>query len=405
MRKLRFLILLLILSLVSLACSLSGKLTPTEETFPTADLPVTSEPPAEPKDPTIQPTDVTQVPTDEPTPLPVSNNGQIVYTDQGNLWRYIVDSGELQQVTTDGLASSYDLKYDAPLISPDGNLLAYRKNNASYIYDFNSTLSSSFTDGRNLLQWTGSGQEYIFYRGDLICPAVENLEDQVLLNFDLYWADFRSPSTESFIANIAGGLKFPQVVSPDEQYASVMSCGCYSECGASELYYLPTNTVILNPEGLSMGHLAFSPDSRFLLTAERQMFGYYPSPLYIANADLSGITPLFTKADTAPLYFAWSPDQQWIGMTLITIGSDGMSILESQVILLTPDGASQTVLPASNASFVDWSPDGSKVLYKVEGAGTYTLHIYDLASRSETALPMSVISSYFFQADWGHHLP
>ena len=384
---------LLILLAVGMACSITGTVTPTE----------TEAPISEPTEKVVEPT--AAVPTaEEPTAevtAEVPNRGQIVYSYQGNLWRYIVDTGAITQITMDGVADSYEMSYGYPLISPDGSLLAFDRGTSSFIHDFASTSMFSFADGRKILQWVGDAREYVFYRGNLTCPAVENLEDQVLLNFDLVRVNFDTPSTEIFIRNIAGGLKFPQNVSENGQWAGVMYCGCYSECGSNNLLNLTTGVAYNPPMTLYAGELAFSPDSLFIVTAQQQVYGYYQSPLYIANVDYTGMTSIFSEPNSAPLWYRWSPDGQWIAMTLIYFDSDGMTITDSRVVLLKPNGSSVTIVDGPTASFVDWSPDGTQVLYSKAAGGSSTLHIYDLASGVKTTLPMTVNGSMYLEADWG----
>ena len=384
---------LLILLVVGMACSITGTATPTE----------TEAPISEPTEKVVEPT-TAEEPTEEPTAevtAEVPNRGQIVYTHSGNLWRYIVDTGAITQITMDGVADSYEMSYRHPLISPDGNLLAFDRGTSSFIHDFASTSMFSFADGRRILQWVGNAREYVFYRGNLTCPAVENLEDQVLLNFDLVRVNFDTPSTEIFIRNIAGGLKFPQNVSENGQWAGVMYCGCYSECGSNNLLNLTTGVAYNPPMTLYAGELAFSPDSLFIVTAQQQVYGYYQSPLYIANVDYTGMTSIFSEPNSAPLWYRWSPDGQWIAMTLIYFDSDGMTITDSRVVLLKPNGSSVTIVDGPTASFVDWSPDGTQVLYSITPGESSTLHIYDMASGVKTTLPMTVSGSMYLEADWG----
>jgi Tol biopolymer transport system component len=299
------------------------------------------------------------------------------------------------------VGGSYEMSYGHPLIAPDGSLLAFDKNNLSYIQDYTSSAISGFPDGRRILQWVGNAREYIFYRGNLTCPAIENLDDQVLLNFDLVRVNFDTPTSEIFLANVGGGLKFPQGVSENGQWASVMYCACYSECGANNLLNLTTGVTVSPPMSFSAGDFAFSPDSLFFVTATRQMFGYYQSPLYIANADYSGMTSIFSEPNSAPLWYRWSPGGQWIAMTLIYFDSDGMTITDSRVVLLRPDGSNVTIVDGTTANFIDWSPDGTQVLYSLTTGESSTLHIYDLASGVKTALPMMVSGSMYLEADWG----
>lgn len=388
-------LLLILLLAVSLACSVSGTATPTEEEPHNVETTV-----APTEEPVVETTVAPEEPTEEPT-VEMPNRGQIIYAHNGNLWRYIVDTGAITQITMDGVADSYEMSYGSPLVSPDGSLLAFDRGTSSFIHDFASTSMFSFVDGRRILQWVGDARDYIFYRGNLTCPAVKDLDDQVLLNFDLVRVNFDTPSSEIFIKNIGGGLKFPQSVSENGQWAGVTFCGCYSECGAANLVNLVSGVTVSPPMSFYAGDFAFSPDSLFFVTATQQMFGYYQSPLYIANSDYSGMTAIFSEPNSAPLWYRWSPDGQWIAMTLVYFDSDGMTLTDSRVVLLKPNGSNVTIVDGPDASFVDWSPDGTQVLYSIASGSTSTLKIYDLASGVKSTLPMTVSGSMYLEADWG----
>jgi Tol biopolymer transport system component len=88
-------------------------------------------------------------------------------------------------------------------------------------------------------------------------------------------------------------------------------------------------------------------------------------------------------------------------MTLIYFDSDGMTITDSRVVLLKPNGSNVTIVDGPNANFVAWSPDGTQVLYSITAGESSTLHIYDLASGVKTSLPMMVSGSMYLEADWG----
>ncbi len=389
-----FYLVLIILLVASLACSLTGSSNPTESTpigIPVeTDIPPTEAPVA---------TEETVVVTEEPV---TTNSGQVVYTYQGNILRYIVDSGAVSQVTTDAIADNYEQMYHAPQISADGSLLAYSKFNQSYIYDFASSTTQLLSADKTFLHWVGDAREYIFYRGDLTCPPVDELETQNLLYFELVKTNHDNSAMQTVLANIGGGLKFPQSVSENLQWAGASSCGCYSECGAIGLYSLASGNMIAPPIDLYAGDLIFSPDSLFLLTAQQQMYGYYESPLYIANVDYSGLTPIFSEPNAAPVDYLWSPlNGEWIAMTLYYFDADGMTLTNTRVILVRPDGSDMRVVEDSFGQLLDWSPDGTQLLYYSSANPEHNLYIYDLGSGIKTILPVDLDENGYFRADWG----
>ncbi len=146
-------LIVIILMAASLACSLTGSATPTDSTQ--ISIPVETDAPEQP---------TTEIPvvveeTDEPKTI---TRGQIVYTYQGNVWQYVVDSGEISQITTDGIAGNYEQSYQAPLVSPDGSLLAFYKYNQPYIFNFENGTTRNLNPDDHFRQWTGDQRDYLF---------------------------------------------------------------------------------------------------------------------------------------------------------------------------------------------------------------------------------------------------
>ncbi|HET59650.1 MAG TPA: hypothetical protein ENN32_04710, partial [Chloroflexi bacterium] len=245
MKKMRlplFALLTLLLA-VAMACSLINLLNPPQPPVPTEEIETPVIEPTEP-DPEPTPTDEPGPPL-EPTETP-PEPGQIAYVFEGNIWRYLVDSGEMIQLTFDGVADSYEGGYGSPLFSADGRYLSYMKNDVSFLHNLqdNSVISLPVM----IFQWSRT-QPATFYAasGSFTCPAVEDLEDQALISFDLLRYDADDPVTPPVMATIGGGLKFPQTISDDEQYASILYCACYSECGSYVVWHLPSATAMASP--------------------------------------------------------------------------------------------------------------------------------------------------------------
>lgn len=410
-----FLLILMILA-ITLACSLPGLTPPTPTDEPqltqeileaeitaTEDAPPTSEPTATAEViPTPEPTATETAPTAEPTTPPVVEAGQIAYIYNGNVYRYLIDSDQTVQVTTDGIPGDHMNSYGNPGISPDGRYLAFNKGTSSWIKDLvNDTLTDISTYGQ-FFTWTGEETDFFGVQGDFACPDIDNLDDQVLINFDILRFDLNDLANPTHLANIGGGLKFLQAISNDGEWASVVSCGCYSECGYSGLWNVPTMIPLSPPPNLQPGDMDFSPDSSKLTVSHYQMHGYVHSPLYVASSNYGGMVEIFSHPNVAPINAKWSPDGEWIAFTGVIFTDDGFDETDRCVRLIKPDGSKEYVAECLSADFVTWSPDGDQLLYSQMLGTQKAIFIYDLATSARTKLPIQV-DPYLIprSIDWG----
>jgi hypothetical protein len=343
---------------------------------------------------------VTIIPTEMPTPVS-TGPGQIAYISGGNVWRYLISDGQSVQVTMDGAADNPETRYSNPQFSPDGRYLAFTKNGVSSVVDLTSGDVIDLMGYGMFFRWDTSGNQFFTTRGDFECPSLENLDDQDLLNFDVLRYNLSNLETPEIIANVGGGLKFLTAISNDGQWAGIQNCACYSECGSTSLWHLPTASTIAMPEELYAGNLDFSPDASQVILSQYQMYGYVQSPLYVAGSDLYNMTVVFEEANVAPTLALWSPDGAWIAFTAISFDQDSMEATDSRVILIRPDASEMTVAASGFAELVDWSPDSSKLLYKLGDPASETFYIYDLDDWSQTPVPMTIDPYTSRSMDWG----
>ncbi|HOT25194.1 MAG TPA: hypothetical protein PLF02_02030 [Anaerolineaceae bacterium] len=356
---------------------------------PTEEVPPTEAP-------TLEPT-----PIPEPTEMPVPPNGQIVFRYGANLWRYLVDSGTLIQITFDGIPGDYSNMYDKAEFSPDGAVLAYTRGESSFMTDFTSGALMDMTAYGKFIKWNGVGRQFFTTLGDMTCPPVENLEDQALLNFNVMRYDQANLSGATNLGNIGGGLKFVSTISNDGQWLVANHCGCYSECGSENLWHLPTLSQISSPLSFPIGGLDFSPDSTHLVLGQWQMFGYQESALYTAGSDLSSPTAIYYLAGTAPIRQEWSPDGARIAFTLARIDPAEMSITERMVIITSANGHEQQLVDSGTAEFLAWSPDSSRLLYSLESGGARAVFMYDIETGVKTLLHFNIDDYSNSAVDWG----
>lgn len=370
---------------------LAGEATATEETIQIAEPTAT-----EVGLPLPDPHDV------EPTAQPIitpPNAGQIAYIYNGNVWRYFVDSKESVQVTMDGIPGDHMNSYSRPGFSPDGRYLAFNQGTRSAVQDLvNGTLTDISPYGQ-FFAWSEEETEFFGVQGDFACPDIDNLDDQELINFDLLRFDLNDLANPTLLANIGGGLKFPAAISGDGQWASIVYCACFSECGSENLWYLPTVSAITPPINLFPGSIDFSADNTRLTVSQHQMFGYIQSPLYVASINFSDMDEIFSIPNVAPINAKWSPDGEWIAFTGVIFADDAFEETDRCVRLVKPDGSQAYVVECLFADFVTWSPDGTQLLYSQIFGTHQGLFIYDLATSGRTALPIQ--ADPYTEIIWG----
>jgi hypothetical protein len=403
-----FLLLLMLLVITLSSCQTSDIYAPTSTHEPQITSPILEPTITATQDQILipEPTPVDEIPpSPDPTPTepaptaPPTTSGQIAYIYNGNVWRYFVDSMESVQVTTDGVPGDYQNTYGRPAISPDGRYLAFNKDTSSWIQDLVTNTLIDISDYGQFFAWTGEGTQFFGVQGDFACPDIDNLEDQVLINFDILRFDLDDLPNPTLLANIGGGLKFMAAISGDGQWASIVHCACYSECGSENLWHLPSAKSIPPPIDLFPGYIDFSPDNTQLTVSLYQLYGYYQSPLYVANIDYTGMVEIFSDPSVAPIDAQWSPGGEWIAFTGVILTDDELVESDRCVRLIKPDGSQEYVVECLFANFLTWSPDGDQLLYSQRLGTQAHIFIYDLATSSRTKLPIQL--DHYADVDWG----
>ena len=407
MKKQIWITILMLLTL-TLACRLTTLPEPTPTDEPEVSLPTLAPTETATDEPILlaEPTATEDLqPTPEPTPtepeptIAPASSGQIAYISGGNLYRYLIDSGETLQVTTDGIPDDYFNSYGRPRFSPDGRYLAYNQGDESTVLNLVDNSSIDLGEYGQFFAWTGEGTQFYGMQGDFACPDIDDLDDQVLINFDILLFDLDDLTNPTHLANIGGGLKFMAAISPDGQWASIVHCGCYSECGSENLWYLPTANPINPPIEVFPGYIDFSSDNSRLTVSMYQLYGYFHSPLYAANIDYSEMTEIFADPDVAPINAQWSPDGEWIAFTGVVLTHDEFVEDDRCVRLVRPDGSQEVIVECSDADFLTWAPGGDQLLFSQQLGTQESLFIYDLSTSSRTELPIQM--DPFFGIDWG----
>jgi hypothetical protein len=340
----------------------------------------------------VIPTATEEVPTDAPP-----SRGQIVYVFGGEVWRYLVDMNSTEQITSGSSGFYSNLK-----VSGDGAFAAYNRDDMIHILNLGDSSEQLLGDVGAFVNWgEGDGEIYTF-ESDLTCEDfADDIQNQDMINYDVLRVNISDPSSFITLANIPGGMRLPEGIYNYGTWASMASCGCYSECGGFSLWYLPTVTQISHPDvGLNAGGFSFSPDFSQVTFSNLQMYGYFQSPLYVSDPNYTSSSVIYNEANVAVVEPMWSPAGDWIAFTGINFDDSSMEITNSRVILIRSDGSEQRVVESDMGWLVDWSPDGQYLLYRREGSPSDTFTIYSLMDASKTLLPFT--ADEYRPVDWGY---
>ena len=333
-----------------------------------------------------------------PTRLAVSSDRPSAFTPDGDSVLYLTESGDLHQVRVDGtddhmLAFLGTTATDARM-SPDGKVIRVFKDGIPWEMSSDGTgihrLLPNWNGPSNLCcgRWSFDGRIYSFLQ-------VENAGTNQLWALDERRGIFHGASRDP-VQLTSGPLEWDRPV-PDKDGTRVYSVGITYR---GELSRIDPHSGQLRPflGGISAGHVAFSPDGRFITYT-----GYPIEVLWRANRD--GTNPV--QLTDGPLSFVsnprWSPDgKQILIMNAPVYGSPKAYVVPVE------GGSPRELLPNDNESQADpnWFPDGRHiVLSGGDPANTSKqyIRILDLATRQLTAVAGSTgLSSPRLSSDGRH---
>lgn len=337
-------------------------------------------------------TETEEVLTEEPP-----SRGQIVYIFGGEVWRYIVDLNSTTQLTTGSSGFFSNLA-----ISEDGVSAAYNRDDGIHILNLSNGTEQILNAVGTFVNWGEEAGEIYTFDNDLVCEDFANdIQNQDQINYDVLRVNLTDTSSTFTVTNIPGGMRLPQGIYNYGTYASMASCGCYSECGGYSLWYLPTVTQLSHPAvGTNAGGFSFSPDYSQVTFSNLQMYGYFQSPVYVSDPNFTSSSIVYNETNVAVIDPTWSPSGEWITFTAINYDNSTMEITNSRVLIVRPDGSEQRVVEDVFGWVVDWSPDGQYLLYKQDGLPSDTFTIYSLLDASKTLLPFT--ADEYRPVDWGN---
>ena len=337
--------------------------------------------------------------------------GQIVYIGpDGNLWLLRGDTPQPFQLTND---ASEVRRYNSPLFSPRGDLLAYCQNDDSgqgasqlYLMRASSWQPIQIADDlycqhwpQGSFSWSPDGKQIAYARSFEYTPQADGSQ----------WSQYHGIWTVDVGSGNASELvpppgKNPLVLpswSPDGNWLRMYESVYLEGLGVLRTWERQSGAVY---NWLEMGTDIFpgfadwSPDGARLVFDEVTYLGYPDAGIFTAAPGGGDLKQVFTNPDQAALHPLWSPDGRNLAFLIYTYGDSPQNI----IAVSAPDGSNLVWVFSAPASLevLDWSPDGRQLLFastEVTDSGEQTgLFIYDLDSASHftAALPGGK------QADW-----
>lgn len=167
-----------------------------------------------------------------------------------------------------------------------------------------------------------------------------------------------------------------------------VSCLSQEEFTPTALYSVDMNsnqqTIILEDTVKNYWGAAWSPDGTQLVFSIWTE-GNNDTPLFLANADGSGLTQL-TQNGRQNYLPAWSPD----GMTISFISQSGGETSTAEIYTINVDGTNETQLTDNDAYEygTSWSSDGQTIVFGSERGGEW--QIYTMDSEGNAQQPMDI---------------
>jgi Tol biopolymer transport system component len=129
---------------------------------------------------------------------------------------------------------------------------------------------------------------------------------------------------------------------------------------------------------------AFSRDGKLLVVAGGDVA---ESNLTVMNPDGSGSRTIFFEKGSTAYFPVWAPAGDWIAAGVGAYFGDNRT-KPARILMLRPDGAEPRDLTKGmpNAGFPSWSPDGTRIVYRVWRKEEHGLRILNLKDGSITML-------------------
>ncbi len=343
------------LCLLGLACSLGAVINSPalEETI----TPVPTEPQA-----TIapQPTSTTQ-PEKTPTPSIEGSIGQIAFTLNGNVWHQNLDTGEMTQLTIDGVSSpGFINDYWKIHFSDSGRFLAFQYgyhsagNTWVSVIDLVSMREIARLEDELLVGWRYNEDVLLVGHATHICdyndPAT--YVDDETISFILSTYDVGEGELSPLLT-IPDGYRFPISLSSHENLMVFQECPCeVPMCHWIQEIYTETGDTY----PVEMGHyFAIANSGEEVIPISYSIYEPHTDGLWVFSLDETTGEEIYLEEDKFPTDALWSPDDAWI---VYWLGDVETFNFYHKLMVAQPDGAKSREITPAPDRYLGWFSDG-----------------------------------------------
>ncbi len=333
--------------------------------------------------------------------------GQIAYIGgDGNIWVLRSDNPLPLQLTSD---ASQQVRYYSPRFSPAGDMLAYCRSAAggdggSQIYLARAAswqpillVEDVFCQGFPQVgfDWSPDGKSIAYTRSFVYGPQGNG---QQWSKYHGIWSvDVASgQSLELIPPPGTNPLIYPHW-SPDGNWIRLYELFYTEGLGVLRTWNRQSGALynwLGAGQDMFPGSSDWSPDSVRLVFDQVTYVGYPGAGLYTALPDASGLLQLYINPNQGVMRPSWSPDGANLAYLLRTYGDKE----KNAVGLIFPNGtnAREIYTTRANLEILDWSPDGSQLIFASDEGGQANIYLYDLPSAAQFTL----VEGSGWQADW-----
>lgn len=355
-RSLRAVLLPAILCLLGLACSLGAVLNAPD----IEEDPITPVPTEPQRTITPLPTETTQ-PEKTATPSVEGSKGQIAFTLNGNVWHQNLDTGEMIQLTFDGVSSPANITdYWKVHFSDSGRYLAYQYgyhfagNTWVSVVDLDAMQEIARLEGELLVGWRYDEDVLVVGHATHICdyndPATYVDDETISFILSIFDVDEAELSP---LLTIPGGYRFPIRLSSRANLMVFQECPCeVPMCHWIQEVYTETGDTY----PVEMGHdFAIATSGEKIIPIAYSIYEPNTDGLWVYGLDQNIGEEIYLEEGTFPTHALWSPDDAWI---VYWLGDVETFNFYHKMMVIQPDGSESREVTPNQDRYLGWFSDG-----------------------------------------------
>ncbi len=393
-----------------MACSLTQMISGEQA----VEVPAVEYEAAQPVEPEVEP----PAPTVEPTATPEPPIHWIAYESMGNIWVVDPDVNQYYQLTMDGSTESNRLRYQAPMVSPDGLYVAFSSPGDFHVYSFASMDIHSITMasppgmlGDTMLGWGDDGMLYYTRTQgvcDLSADPMKGPDSMDIMRYDPAARNANKIGEIPTIDDQSHAYSIGKRITPSGRYITAYNAACSVGFGSTFVYDMQTQTHARNPHGGAEisndgSTLAYVDDSNLESSNYTTIIGIDRATqqqriLYKPRVGGYVMTDILWSPDGSHIAFLEWPIEDLANIRGMG-GFFNPEALHDPYIVIVAVEAGEFNIETTESQYIpekrhilgSWSPDGRRIVYTqweehTDRYGPGALMIYNLDDFTTTFL-------------------